>query len=121
MDTKSLNGRLRYLKTGSYVIAIDSIMRIDYRKVAVLEVTIVTYDGNSFAVTGQDALEAILAIKPGAIEGVPTIKWIKYSWMFHNFFGHPFMQLCALFGLTRFGLWVHDATVPSIKKVKKLP
>jgi hypothetical protein len=121
VDTSSLNGRLRYLKTGSYVIAIDDIKRIDYRKVSVLEIVIVTYDGNSFVVTGQDALEAILAIKPGVIEGVPSIKWIKYSWMFHNLFGHPFMQLCALVGLTRFGLWIHDSTVPSIRKIRKLP
>lgn len=120
MATNSLNGRLLYLKTGSYVIAIDSIMRIDYRKISALEIVIVTYDGNSFVVTGIDALEVMLAVKPGALEGVPSIKWVKYSWMFHNLFGHPFMQLCALVGLTRFGLWVHDCTVPSIRKLKKL-
>ncbi len=117
----SLNDRLCYLKTGSYIIAIDSITRIDYRKVSDLEIVIMTYDGNSFPVTGIDALEVILAIKPGAIEGVPSIKWIKYSWMFHNLIGHPFMQLCAMMGLTRFGLWVHDTTVPTVRKLKKLP
>ncbi len=117
----SLNKKLKYLKTGSQIIALDSICRVDYRKIASLEIVIHTYDGQAFPVQDQDALEAILVIKPGCIEGVPEIKWIKYSWMFHNLVGHPFMQLCALFGFTRFGLWVHDATVPSIKRIKKLP
>ena len=117
----SLNKKLKYLKTGSYVIAVDDVKSIDYRKVAMLEIVIETYDGKTFLTTGQDALEAMLAIKPGAIEGVPSIKWIKYSWMFHNLVGHPFMQLCALFGFTRFGLWIHDSTVPGVRKVKKLP
>lgn len=121
MATNSLEKKLTHLKTGTHVIAIDDIQSIDYRKIASLEIVIETYDGHSYLTTGQDALEAMMALKPGALEGVPSIKWIKYSWVFHNLVGHPFMQLCALFGFTRFGLWVHDVTVPGKKRVKRLP
>lgn len=121
MATSWHSDKLRYIKTGQDVIAINTISRIDYRRLSFLEITIMTYNGNSYTVFGIDALETVLAIKPSAIEGVPSITWKKHVWAFHNLIGHPLMQLFAFMGMTRIGLWIHDSTVPSIRKIKKLP
>lgn len=33
---------------------------------------------------------------------------MRFKLFLHNFFGHPIMELCYLFGLRRLGNWVHD-------------
>ncbi len=64
-----------------------------------------------FDLTGPDAIEAILLLKPSATEG-RRLKWQKGDWALHNLIGHPAMQLLAWCGFRRLGVWVHEVTIP---------
>lgn len=60
---------------------------------------------------GNDAIEAVMALKPSTLEG-RRLKWNKNAWVVHNLIGHPVMQLLAFLGLKRHAIWFHDVTTP---------
>jgi hypothetical protein len=99
------------LKAGDQLIPLHHIKRIDIGSIEHAEVDIVTNDGETFKAMGFDAIEAIWAFKPSAVEG-RRLKWKKGAWAFHNIVGHPLMQFLAWVGLTRLAVVLHDATTP---------
>lgn len=66
-------------------------------------------------VSGFKAQELIWLMKPGYLEGLSKIKYHKYAWAIHNLIAHPLLQLLAFVGLTKWGMWIHDQTVPKPK------
>ena len=66
--------------------------------------------------TGQAAIDLAVRFGPQVLEGNSEFKFAKRAWMFHNFIAHPIMQLLALFGLSKLGLKIHDATIPRPKE-----
>jgi hypothetical protein len=99
------------LKAGHALIPFRDVERIMISNVERDVVEIVTYSGKSYRAVGFDALEAVLAVKPSAIEG-RRIKWRHSGWTFHNVVGHPLMQLLAWTGFKRAAIRLHDATTP---------
>lgn len=69
-------------------------------------------DGTSFNVWEQSAIDLAMRFGPQVLEGNPEFKFAKRAWMFHNLVAHPLMQILALFGFTKLGLRIHDATIP---------
>jgi hypothetical protein len=67
--------------------------------------------GQETEARGFDALEAVMALKPSALEGL-RLHWNKNAWAVHNLVGHPVMQLLAFARCYKAAMWVHDATVP---------
>src|SRR5688500_2235523 len=63
-------------------------------------------------VRGQEAINLIIKHCPELLEGNPELKFIKYSWVFHNLIAHPLMQLLFFFGFKKLGLKIHDITIP---------
>lgn len=99
------------LKAGDDLIPMRLVTGIDIEQIEREEVTIHTEDGRSFVARGFDAIEAIMAFKPSALEG-RRLKWNKGAWAFHNLVAHPLMQCLAWIGLTRWAVVLHDATTP---------
>ena len=75
-------------------------------------VDIVTLNGDVFRATGTDAIEAVMLLKPSALEG-RRLKWKKHAWAIHNLIGHPIMQIMAWMGLGRAAVRFHDWTTPT--------
>jgi hypothetical protein len=96
---------------------VSAITRIDLSRIADQQITV--YCGTEkFPCTGVAALELVWTLKPSALEGIPHISWVKNAWMFHNFVGHPLMQILALFGKYKLAMKIHDATVAKPKGFK---
>lgn len=72
---------------------------------------IVHHDDEATEITGSMAVEAIMLLRPSALEG-KRMKWVRRAWMRHNLIGHPLLMLLALVGRVDLGLKVHEATVP---------
>jgi hypothetical protein len=103
----------RFVKNGTHLVLIDRITRADYSRIEEL-VLVVYHDNVSTTIEGIDALEAAMALNPACLEG-KRLRWARRAWLVHNFVGHPAMQLLALLGLPRLGLFVHDVTVPVVR------
>ncbi len=106
-----MNWKPLCLKAGDNLIPFHLIKRIDIGSIEQAEVQIVTHDGDSYKAMGLDAIEAIWAFKPSAVEG-RRLKWRKGAWAFHNVVGHPLMQFLAWIGMGRLAIILHDATTP---------
>lgn len=100
----------RYVKNGTYLLPVERVDRADYSRIEEL-VLIIEHDGVSSVIEGIDALEAAMVLNPACLEG-RRLRWARHAWLLHNLVGHPLMQVLALLGLGRLGLWVHDVTVP---------
>jgi len=99
------------LKAGDELIPFDHVKRINLANIENSEVEIITVEGESFVARGFDAVEAVWAFKPSAVEG-RRLKWKKGSWAFHNVVAHPLMQVLAWLGFTHLAIRLHDATTP---------
>jgi len=75
-----------------------------------------TFGGERETLTGPQAIEAVMALRPSALEG-HRLKWPRHTWALHNLVGHPLMQLLAFVKLYKAAMWVHDVTVPKPKSV----
>lgn len=62
-------------------------------------------------IEGNDAIEALMLIKPSALEG-RRLRWERRAWLAHNIVGHPLMQVLALLGRHELAIKVHDRTIP---------
>jgi hypothetical protein len=100
------------LKAGGKLIPFRAVKHIEIDQIESGEAIIVTEDGERHVAKGFDAIEAVWAWKPSALEGL-RLKWKKGSWAFHNVVGHPLMQVLAWVGLTRLAIRLHDATTPA--------
>lgn len=100
----------RYVKNGTYLLPVERVDRADYSRIEEL-VLLVEHDGVRTVIEGIDALEAAIVLNPACLEG-KRLRWPRNAWLVHNLVGHPVMQVLALLGMRRLGLWVHDVTVP---------
>jgi len=82
------------------------------------EVTVELRSGEKVTLQGQRALDAVMAIKPSAIEG-KNLRFARHAWAFHNLVAHPVLQLLAWAGRPDLGFKLHDATVPRPLGVKR--
>lgn len=99
------------IKAGNDLIPIERIKRVYIGDVEQQMVEIYT-DDELFIAHGFDAIEAVMLLKPSALEG-RRLKWKKGAWAFHNLVGHPVMQVLAWFGFYRQAIRVHDWTTPA--------
>ena len=100
----------RFVKNGTHLVAVDRIEWADYSRIEEL-VLVVGFQGRSIEITGIDALESAMAMRPSCLEG-KRLRWAKNRWLVHNLIGHPLMQLLAMIGRHDLAFRVHDATVP---------
>lgn len=107
------------LKAGTQIIPYHAVVRVDTARIEGLEADLYLVDGTVVTVSGIDAVELAMLLKPSVLEG-RRLGWAKRAWWVHNWVGHPLMQLLALVGQPRWGMWVHDATVPR-PRGKRLP
>ena len=84
---------------------------VDTSEIEDLKLT-VHHGGIASVISGPDAIEAVMLLKPSALEG-RRLRWVRHAWLLHNVIGHPLMQLFSLLRMHRLALAVHDATVPT--------
>ena len=92
------------------LIPVDRIRYVDTTALDRLEVRVVTDEGESLLM-GTYAIEAVMVLKPSALEG-RRFRSVRHAWALHNLAAHPLMQLLAFAGHPKLGVRVHDATVP---------
>ncbi len=99
------------LKAGNDLIPFRDVARVDIAQIEEEVVNIYTHGGSSYCAQGFDAIEAIMILRPSAMEG-QRLRWKKHAWAFHNIVGHPLMQFMAWMGLGRAAVRFHDWTTP---------
>ena len=82
------------------------------------EVTVKLRSGERVVLQGQRALDAVMAVKPSAVEG-KNLRFARHAWAFHNLVAHPVLQILAWLGRPDLGFKIHDATVPRPLGVKQ--
>lgn len=107
---------MRFVKNGEHLIAVDRIEWANYSRIEEL-VLIVGFNDQTIRITGIDALESAMVLRPSCLEG-KKLRWAKHRWLLHNLIGHPLMQLLALFGEYDLAFRVHEATVPMPRGAK---
>jgi hypothetical protein len=99
------------------LIAPDNVLAIDTSDLENLRIVVTTKTHEDVEVTGIQALEAVMLMKPSAFEN-RRMKWAKHVWSIHNLIGHPLMQILAYLRLYKTAIKIHDATVPRPKGKK---
>lgn len=101
---------MRFFRAGSALYRLDEVISVDTSGLEGHEVT-VHHQHGILVLTGVDAIELVMMLKPSAFEG-RRLRWVRHAWSLHNVVGHPLMQLLAWVGRPRWGVWVHDVTTP---------
>lgn len=109
-----------FAKAGVVVFALEHIAIADFSDIENLRVHVTLTTGERILVEDIDAMELGMLIKPSVLEN-RRLRWPRWSWVVHNVFGHPILQVLALFKLYKWAFWVHDATVPRPVGKKQLP
>jgi hypothetical protein len=99
-----------FLLAGPRLIRFGMIRWVDFSEIERLKI-VVHHDGGADTVAGIQAIEALMLLKPSALES-RRLRWKKGAWMLHNLVGHPLMQVLALFRRYRWAMKIHDVTVP---------
>ena len=99
------------LKAGTMVIPFEQVTKIDIGNLETHGFVNIYQGDRAYRADGFDAIEAIMAFKPSAVEGL-RLKWPKNAWAFHNMVGHPLMQILAWMGMKRLAIKLHDVTTP---------
>lgn len=99
-----------FILAGDALIAEDAVREVDLSALERLRV-VIRHDGGTAVAEGIQAIEALMHLKPSAMEG-RRLRWARHAWAFHNLVGHPVMQMLAFVGLRRWAIAVHDGTVP---------
>jgi hypothetical protein len=105
---------MKFIYADNLVLNRDCITYIDVSRIQDLEATI-AHENGVVTVYGIQAIEAVMALKPSALEG-RRLRWAKRAWALHNLVGHPAMQLLSFLRLYKCAMWIHDITVPTPKK-----
>lgn len=100
------------IKAGNDLIAVDQVKRLKMPDSGLDWVCIVDRAGKRHVARGNDAIEAVMLLKPSALEG-RRLKWPKHAWAFHNLVGHPVMQILAWLRLYEAAIRFHDWTTPA--------
>lgn len=98
------------IKAENRIISVDHVLDIDVSTLEQGYVTVRTLEG-SFTARDVDAIEAVMLIRPSALEG-KRLRWAKNAWAVHNLIGHPGMQILSWFGLFNAAIRLHDNTIP---------
>ncbi len=98
------------IKAGDYLVPMDTIHHVDLTDIMNDHVVIVA--DRQYDIWGVDAIELIMMLKPSALEG-RRLKWRKGAWRFHNWIGHPGMDLLAMLGFKKAAIRWHDYTTPT--------
>jgi len=108
-----------FVKAGDNLIYIPDIMYVDMFELETHHrVTLNTRDG-VFTARGFDAIEAVMMLKPSALEGRRGLKWRKNAWAFHNLIGHPIVQILSWMGMKKKAVRFHDWTTPAPRGFRK--
>lgn len=99
------------IKAGNTLIAVDQVKLVKFSD-DLSWAAILDRDGNSYRAHGNDAIEAVMLLKPSALEG-KRLRWVKNAWAFHNLVGHPVMQILAWLRLYKAAIRFHDWTTPA--------
>lgn len=99
------------IKAENHLIPVDQITLVDIRLVEQGEVRIKTDSQEWYSAYGFDSIEAVMRLKPSALEG-KRMRWQRNAWAFHNFVGHPIVQILAWLGLKKQAVRFHDWTTP---------
>lgn len=100
------------LKAGNSLIPIENVEDIRLPETGLARVEIVGKSGTIYVAEGNDAIEAVMLLKPSALEG-RRLNWPKHAWAVHNLIGHPVMQLLAWLRLYKAAIRFHDWTTPA--------
>ena len=101
-------------RAGTYIYRIEDIVDIDTSDLESLRVQVALKDQIEVDVSGPDAIDLLMQVKPSALEG-RRLRWIRNQWAIHNLIGHPLMQILSWCGKPKWGIWVHEATIPTPK------
>ncbi len=109
------------------LISVRAITHIDLTTLDDRYISVKHGDGEEDIIEGVHAIEALMLLKPSALEGL-RMKWARQAWFVHNTFGHTYLATMSLIGLIlapihersakriiKHGIHVHDATVPKPK------
>lgn len=99
------------IKAGNDLIAADQVKLVKISD-AVDHVYLTDREGNEYHAYGNDAIEAVMLLKPSALEG-RRLKWPKHAWAVHNLIGHPVMQVLAWLRCYKAAIRFHDWTTPA--------
>ena len=105
---------MRFVKNGTHLIAVDRIDWVDYSRIEEL-VLVVGVGDQTTEITGIDALETAMVLRPSCLEG-KRLRWAKNKWLVHNLIGHPLMQLLAVAGRHNLAFKVHDAMLNGVRR-----
>lgn len=100
------------LKAGDQLLPFQDVARADISRLEQGVVAIVMKTGDVHEARGFDAIEAVIALKPSAAEGL-RLRWRPHAWAFHNVVGHPVVQILAWLGWKRAAVRFHDWTTPA--------
>lgn len=105
-----------FIKAQSKLIPIESVLLVDIDKIEEGLVIVTTKEG-SFECHGFDAIEAVMLLKPSALEG-KRLRWERNAWAFHNIVAHPIVQILAWLGFKKQAVQFHDYTTPKPRDFK---
>jgi hypothetical protein len=100
----------KFIRSRDRIINVADIRWIDLRDLEA-GLIVVHHGDQETEITGSLAVEAVMLLKPSALEG-RRLKWVKRAWLKHNLIGHPMLMIFALLGRVDLGLKIHEATVP---------
>jgi hypothetical protein len=100
----------QFIRSRDRVINVSDIRWIDLQDLEA-GLIVVHHGDQKTEITGSLAVEAVMLLKPSALEG-RRLKWVKRAWLKHNLIGHPMLMTLALLGRVDLGLKIHEATVP---------
>lgn len=101
---------LEFFRAGDKILPIQGILGIDVSKLVKHEVSVSHREGY-FLLTGADAIDLVMIVKPSALEG-RRLRWVRGAWAGHNIVGHVGMQILAWLKIPTWGVWLHEATTP---------
>lgn len=102
----------QFIQIGDHTIVhSDEIDWVDIRRLEDLVIVVHYAGGEQAIVSGIQAIDVIMAIRPSALEG-RRLRWKRHVWAFHNLVGHPLMQLLVFLKQYKLAIKVHDLTVP---------
>lgn len=101
---------LEYFRAGDQILPIAGIYSVDTAQLERHEVTVFHRDG-VFRLTGADAIDLVMIVKPSALEG-RRLRWVRGAWAGHNIVGHVGMQILAWLKIPTWGVWLHETTTP---------
>lgn len=101
---------IEWIVLDSHIINANRIENVDISDIENLRVK-VKLENIEYEVSGIQAIEFLMQMRPSIFEG-HNFRWKRRAWMFHNFVGHPVMQIAALFKQYKLAMWIHDITVP---------